>query len=56
MSIDIDKIRRSVGIIGESEQIHDMLTTIGQVAGTDIIVKEMDIVQGDWTVQDWWKT
>ena len=38
MSIDIDKIRRSVGIIGESEQIHDMLTTIGQVAGTDIIV------------------
>ncbi len=38
MSIDIDKIRRSVGIIGESDQIHDMLTTIGQVAGTDIIV------------------
>ena len=25
-------------------------------AGTDIIVKEMDIVEGDWTVQDWWKT
>jgi Transcriptional regulator containing GAF, AAA-type ATPase, and DNA binding domains len=38
MSIDIDKIRRSVGLIGESDQIHDMLTTIGQVAGTDIIV------------------
>ena len=38
MSIDIDKIRRSAGIIGESEQIHDMLTTIGLVASTDIIV------------------
>ena len=38
MSIDIDKIRKSVGFIGESEQIHDMLTTIGQVASTDIIV------------------
>ena len=38
MSIDIDKIRKSVGFIGESEQIHDMLTTIGQVANTDIIV------------------
>ena len=38
MSIDIDKIRRSVGIIGESDQIHDMLSTIGQVCSTDIIV------------------
>ena len=38
MSIDINKIRRSVGFIGESDQIHDMLTTIGQVATTDIIV------------------
>ena len=38
MSIDIDKIRRSVGIIGESDQIHDMLSTIGQVSSTDIIV------------------
>jgi len=27
-----------------------------EFAGTDIIVKEMDIVEGDWTVQDWWKT
>ncbi len=38
MSIDINKIRKSVGFIGESDQIHDMLTTIGQVATTDIIV------------------
>ena len=38
MVVDIDKIRKSVGFIGESEQIHDMLTTIGQVANTDIIV------------------
>ena len=36
--IDIDKIRRSVGIIGESEQIQEMLTLIGQVASTDISV------------------
>ena len=38
MSIDIDKIRKSAGIIGESEQIYDMLTTIGQVSNTDIMV------------------
>ena len=38
MNIDIDKIRRSVGIIGESDKIYDMLSTIGQVANTDIMV------------------
>ncbi len=38
MSLDIDKIRRSVGIIGESESIQEMLTTIGQVANTNILV------------------
>ncbi len=36
--IDIEKIRRSVGLIGESEQIRDMLMLIGQVADTDISV------------------
>jgi len=36
--IDIDKIRRSAGIIGESEEIQEMLTLIGQVANTDISV------------------
>ncbi len=43
MIIDIEKIRRSVGIIGESEQIIEMLTLIGQVANTDISV----LVTGD---------
>ncbi len=38
MSLDIDKIRRSVGIIGESDSIQEMLTTIGQVANTNILV------------------
>jgi len=38
MNIDVDKIRRSVGIIGESDKIYDMLSTIGQVANTDIMV------------------
>ena len=38
MSIDIDKIRRSVGIIGESDCIQEMLTLIGQVANTNILV------------------
>jgi len=36
--IDIDKIRRSAGIIGESEKIQEMLALIGQVANTDISV------------------
>ena len=36
--IDIDKIRRSAGIIGESDQIQEMLALIGQVANTDISV------------------
>ena len=38
MMIDIDKIRRSAGIIGESEHIQEMLALIGQVANTDISV------------------
>ena len=36
--VDIDKIRRSAGVIGESDQIHEMLALIGQVANTDISV------------------
>ena len=36
--VTIDKIRRSAGIIGESEQIHEMLALIGQVSNTDISV------------------
>ena len=36
--LDIDKIRRSAGIIGESEQVQEMLALIGQVANTDISV------------------
>ena len=36
--IDIDKIRQSAGIIGESDQIQEMLALIGQVANTDISV------------------
>ena len=38
MSLDLDKIRRSVGIIGESDSIQEMLATIGQVANTNILV------------------
>lgn len=41
--LDIEKIRRSVGIIGESEQIKEMLALIGQVANTDILV----LITGD---------
>ena len=33
-----EKVRKSVGIIGESPQIIEMLSMIGQVANTDIIV------------------
>lgn len=36
--IDIDKIQRSVGMIGESDEIRDLLALIGQVAATDISV------------------
>jgi DNA-binding NtrC family response regulator len=36
--LDIDKIRQSAGIIGESEEIQEMLALIGQVANTDISV------------------
>ena len=36
--LDLQKIRRSVGIIGESDQILEMLTLIGQIANTDISV------------------
>ena len=36
--IDIEKIKRSVGMIGQSEAIYDMLNLIGQVANTDISV------------------
>ena len=43
MSLDLDKIRRSVGIIGESESIQEMLATIGQVANTNILV----LITGD---------
>jgi DNA-binding NtrC family response regulator len=36
--INIDKIQKSVGMIGESEPIQEMLMLIGQVATTDISV------------------
>ncbi len=36
--IDLDKIRRSADIIGESVEIQEMLALIGQVANTDILV------------------
>ena len=38
MIVDADKIKKSVGIIGESIQIEEMWTLIGQVANTDISV------------------
>ena len=38
MIVDINKIKKSVGIIGESVQIEEMCTLIGQVANTDISV------------------
>ncbi|MBC8198239.1 MAG: sigma-54-dependent Fis family transcriptional regulator [Candidatus Marinimicrobia bacterium] len=41
--IDIDKIQKSVGIIGESEEMRDMLHLIGQVAPTEISV----LINGD---------
>ncbi len=36
--MDVEKIKKSVGLIGESEPIYDMLNLIGQVANTDISV------------------
>ncbi len=36
--IDLDKIKKSVGMIGESEPMQDMLNLIGQVSNTDISV------------------
>ena len=41
--VDLDKIRQSVGMIGESDQIVEILTLIGQIASTDISV----LVTGD---------
>ncbi len=38
MIVDADKIKKSVGIIGESIEIEEMCTLIGQVAKTDISV------------------
>ncbi len=38
MIVDINKIKKSVGIIGESVQIEEMCTLIGQVANTDISI------------------
>ena len=35
---NIDKIRRSVGFIGESDEIIEMLSLVSQVALTDISV------------------
>ena len=41
--IDIDKIQKSVGMIGESEEMRDMVHLIGQVAPTEISV----LINGD---------
>ena len=41
--IDIEKIQKSVGIIGESEEMRDMIHLIGQVAPTEISV----LINGD---------
>ena len=38
MIVDVNKIKKSVGIIGESVEIEEMCTLIGQVANTDISV------------------
>ena len=35
---NIDKIRRSVGMIGESDKIVEMLSLISQVSATDISI------------------
>ncbi len=36
--MNLEKIRKSVGMIGESTQIIEILTLIGQIAGTDLSV------------------
>ena len=36
--IDLEKIKRSVGIIGESAEMTEMLTLISQISNTDISV------------------
>ena len=41
--IDLDKIKQSVGMIGDSDQIVEILTLIGQIASTDISV----LITGD---------
>ena len=41
--IDLDKIRRSVGMVGESDEIIEILSLIGQIANTDISV----LITGD---------
>ena len=38
MITDVNKIKKSVGIIGESDSIEEMCTLIGQVSNTDISV------------------
>ena len=38
MIVDANKIKKSVGIIGESIEIEEMCTLIGQIANTDISV------------------
>ena len=38
MIIDVNKIKKSVGIIGESDSIEEMCTLIGQVSSTDISI------------------
>ena len=38
MIVDVNKIKKSVGMIGESIQIEEMCTLIGQVANTDISI------------------
>ena len=38
MIVDVNKIKKSVGIIGESVEIEEMCTLIGQVANTDISI------------------
>jgi DNA-binding NtrC family response regulator len=41
--VDIEKIQKSVGIIGESEEMRDMIRLIGQVSPTEISV----LINGD---------
>jgi len=41
--IDLEKIRRSVGMVGESDEIIEILSLIGQIANTDISV----LITGD---------